>query len=174
MNGDSTKKFDLDGYESAAFLDTKVQDPKTKSICCGKKCCCCTISWKCCGIVTLVIVIIIGAIVGGGALWLRNKYLEGKKAEEEMTSKSMEWDSLLSETDSSEFSANEDLITGKYELVSYSQSYSDYLSAIGIPSLIVPLILGGEESMNVTKIRNHLRFTTLTGLYRSYPKCYFV
>ena len=41
------------------------------------------------------------------------RYLEGKKAEEEMTSKSMEWDSLLSETDSSEFSANEDLISGK-------------------------------------------------------------
>ena len=41
-----------------------------------KKCCCCTISWKCCGIVTLVIVIIIGAIIGGGALWLRNKWVK--------------------------------------------------------------------------------------------------
>lgn len=161
--GDSTKRYDLDGFEQTAFL-TSYKEPKSSTTCCGKKCCCCTTSWKCCGITTGAIILFIGLLIGGAAIFFKMKQDESQKLSKKMQEKAGEWDTLLSNSkNTSESSSNEDLITGQYLLVSYDENYSAYLKALGIPGFVVDtFIIGATETLNITRTKDMVTFSTLT------------
>ena len=38
----------------------------------------------------------------------------------------------------------------RYELVSYDESYEDYLKAMGLPFFVIPMILGNSETLTIT------------------------
>jgi len=138
----------------------------SKSACCGKKCCCCTISWKCCGITSAVILVIIGAIIGGGFLYLH--ILKSRLTGTASSENAAEWESFLTKTDSSGSEGNNgDLITGDYVLVSYDENYPELLKAYGIPSFIVPFILGSSETIHLTRNGDRFKMVTET---ENYPK----
>jgi len=133
----------------------------SQSACCGNKCCCCTTSWKCCGIATAVILVIVGAIIGGGFLYLHvlKSRLTGTASSEDAA----EWETLLTKGNADEsVGSNTDLITGDYVLVSYDENYPELLKAYGIPSFIVPFILGSSETISLTRTGDSFKMVTKT------------
>jgi len=133
----------------------------SQSACCGNKCCCCTTSWKCCGIASAVILVIVGAIIGGGFLYLHvlKSRLTGTASSEDAA----EWETLLTKGNADEsVGSNKDLITGDYVLVSYDENYPELLKAYGIPSFIVPFILGSSETISLTRTGDSFKMVTKT------------
>ena len=54
---------------------------------------------------------------------------------------------------------------GVYDLVSYSDSYEDYLSALGAPWYALPLILAGSESMEIEATEEGARMVITTSKF---------
>ena len=50
-----------------------------------------------------------------------------------------------------------------YVLVSYDESYPELLKAYGIPSFVVPFILGSSETINLTRTGDKFKMVTTTG-----------
>jgi len=163
---EESKVYNLDGFEATAFLppNAKIQEPKPSKCCgpcCGKKCCCCITSWKCCGIVTGITLLIIGLLLGMAAWSFHKRIQQAAAKSKEMQKGASEWENRLS-SDTVNLS-DQDLITGKYELVSYTEGYSKYLEAVGVPSFVIPLITSASETFIVTKNDTHIKFGTHKG-----------
>jgi len=45
---------------------------------------------------------------------------------------------------------NQVVVTGVYKLVTFDDAYEDYLKGMGIPFLIVPIILGASEKLDIS------------------------
>jgi hypothetical protein len=52
----------------------------------------------------------------------------------------------------------------RYEFVSFTESYDDYLLAMGIPSLVLPLVKATAERITTDKNGNTIRWQFKTGL----------
>ena len=77
-----------------------------------------------------------------------------------------ETEKMLTQRASASVGDDGDLISGEYLLTSYDQNYPEYLTAIGIPSFVVNMfILASKEIIKVSKTGNHIKFTTMTGIF---------
>ena len=49
--------------------------------------------------------------------------------------------------------------------MSYTEGYSKYLEAVGVPSFVIPLITSASETFIVTKNDTHIKFGTHKGRF---------
>merc|ERR550519_1297820 len=118
--------------EEVVFIGRNYKRKQTKyedeTFCSKKKmlCCCC--------LVCLVAVI---AVVGICLVFILSR--------NQLSVDSRKWTHILEDqSESRDFSLNDTFI-----LVSYDETYSDYLSAIGVPWFVRPLVLSGSESVTM-------------------------
>ena len=52
---------------------------------------------------------------------------------------------------------------GVYKLVSFSDSYSNYLSAMGVPWYVLPLVLSSSETIDIEVTEDGAKMATSTG-----------
>ena len=53
---------------------------------------------------------------------------------------------------------------GNYELVSFSESYQDFLTAMGVPWFVLPIILQANEKLEFEVLEDGARTKTDTGV----------
>lgn len=80
----------------------------------------------------------------------------------QLSQDSQKWNHILEEeSDSKNFSLNDTFI-----LVSFDETYSDYLSAIGVPWFVRPLVLSGSESVTIGQTDRGAEVITSTDLVK--------
>jgi len=127
-------------------LDPQLDDMKTNTGgCCHpwskKKICCVS-----CSVFSLVVSIVIVGLV-------LSVYLKPSLTHQD----SAAWDEKLSENSQNNFT-----IDGVYKLVSFSDSYSDYLSAMGVPWYVLPLVLSSSETLDIEVTEDGAKMATST------------
>jgi len=139
---------DRNTREEVVFIGRNYKRKQTKyedETCCSRKkmlCCCC--------LVCLVAVI---AVIGICLVFILSR--------NQLSEDSRKWTLILEEeqTESRDFSLNDTFI-----LVSYDETYSDYLSAIGVPWFVRPLVLSGSESVTMGLTERGAEVITSTDL----------
>merc|ERR1712062_55455 len=102
---------------------------------------------KCCTFLILII---------GGVMWKKRQDAAQEQIKQ-FEAGSEEWEKKL-ETSNSNSSFG---ISGTYELKGYDRNYEKYMTAYGIPSLIVSLIVGKPETLIITEPEENESFYTI-------------
>merc|ERR1711892_1266512 len=132
--------------EEVVFIGRNYKRKQTpyeeESYCCTRKRLCC-----CCCIACLVTVV---TVVGVFLAYILTR--------QDLSGDSDQWSARLAEgTSSTNFALND-----TFTLVSYDNTYGDYLTAIGVPWFVKPLVLSGSESLTIGQTDGGAEMQTVT------------
>jgi len=121
----------------SAYTDTKYSKVDVEG---ERKCCKCS-KIKCCGICCGTFILVILLVIASYFIFLK------------ITSDSIdigdpdEWEAKLKNTKNTNIKQIQ--ISGLYQMESYDENFEKYLSAMGVPWYIMPLILASKETIRV-------------------------
>jgi len=123
----------------------------------SKNRCCKCYTCKCCAITSGIIFGIIALIlIVGGVMWKKRQDAAQEQIDQ-FQAGSKEWEKKLEHSNTNSSFG----ISGTYELKGYDQNYETYMTAFGIPSIIVSLIVGKPETLIVTEPNEDQSFYTI-------------